>query len=192
MYRLKRSLGEISCDLASLFVLSFAFDLFGGGSFVEWLFVIDHYSLHPRPAGWVGRNTIRLLRLNAQLNTQWTRVLLCLNMKKNLIYRMFQSINMPCDQIYLHTLWHIFSSQHKEKCYIHCRAAKLCNWEKNSRAVRIDTMTKCSQFGHTYFDVQTHKHIVIERNWKQQMVWQSVILCSNIVSYLVLVLPVEL
>lgn len=39
--------------------LIYTFDLFGGGSFVEWLFVIDLYSLHPQPAGWVGRNTIR-------------------------------------------------------------------------------------------------------------------------------------
>lgn len=39
--------------------LIFTFDLFGGGGLVEWFFVIDHYSLHPWPAGWVGRNTIR-------------------------------------------------------------------------------------------------------------------------------------
>lgn len=43
-----------------------------------------------------------------------------------------------------------------------------------------------------HVDVQIPEHIVIERNWKQQMAMQSVILWSRIVSYLVLVLPAEL
>lgn len=62
-----REKGEISCDLVEYpcFVRPiYAYDLFGGGSFVEWLFVIDPYSLHPQPAGWVGRNIIRYVRLN--------------------------------------------------------------------------------------------------------------------------------
>ena len=167
--------------------LIYTFDLFRGGSLLERLFVINHDSLHPRPAAWVGRNTIRQVRLS----TQWNHVLLFSNMKKNLIHSMFQyrkhrihpairSTYSDCD-ISIHRI------TKREKCYIH-RTAKFCNWG-NSHAVRKHDSVFLVW---PHFDVQISEHIVIERNWKQQMVWQSVILCSSIVSYLVLVPPAEL
>lgn len=58
-------------------------------------------------------------------------------------------------------------------------------------AVMLLNMTLCSWCGHV-FDVQIQEHIVTERTWKQQMVQQRFILCSNIVAYLVVVLPVKL
>lgn len=55
----------------------------------------------------------------------------------------------------------------------------------------LENMTPCAWCGHV-FDVRIQEHIVTERSWKQQMVQQHFILCSNIVTYLVVVLPVKL
>lgn len=139
---------EISCDLVGhpqFVCLIYTFDLLGGGSFVEWPFVIDHYSLHPQPSGWVGekRNQICSIEHSTSLSgimffSVWTwkiRSIVCFDWKQ----RTHPAVRSTCTHCGM-SFHHI---RYREKCYIHF-TAKICNWG-NSHTVRNHD----SEFGRT-------------------------------------------